>query len=338
MDDMKKALLTLAEGLPEEAWLKEHLSELSAKETIQLTAAVMKDAPKTGKDALECVLTAPAYEVWYPAGNYAELGSHYLKHEAEIPKDLLPYMDLDALGQLCEDENPGVFVGDCYVVYPNQASMQMNRITVHDMDWSVKLKLSSSEKPDGVWLRLPDCSMLDDGAPADETALALHTLGVTEIQDCHLLEAKCVLPQAGDLMAQYSDIPNLIYDGNDLGFVLDEQGQGMPDFMERFTSALDFEGFCTLKLVLDIAQNLHCYDYIKADKVETYAREELKKAGVDLSSAPLADACIDYQEYGADLLDEQEYQLTADGSGYIRRNEQEFFHDRTDPEWKMNMC
>ena len=48
MDDMKKALLTLAEGLPEEAWLKEHLSELSAKETIQLTAAVMKDAPKTG--------------------------------------------------------------------------------------------------------------------------------------------------------------------------------------------------------------------------------------------------------------------------------------------------
>ena len=85
MDDMKKALLTLAEGLPEEAWLKEHLSELSAKETIQLTAAVMKDAPKTGKDALECVLTAPAYEVWYPAGNYAELGSQMWWANTQLP-------------------------------------------------------------------------------------------------------------------------------------------------------------------------------------------------------------------------------------------------------------
>ena len=329
MDDMKKGLLTLVEGLPEKDWLTEYLSELSAKETIQLSAAVMNDAPRTGEDALERVLTAPAYEVLYPAGNHAELGRYYLDHEADFPKTLLPYVDLSALGQLYEDEAPGVFTGDCYVISPSPQSIRMNRISPYDTDWSVKLKLASEKCPDGVWLRLPDIYMLDKGAPAGELALALHALGEDKLQDCELLEARCVLPQIHDLMEQYDDIEELVRDGNDLGFVLEERGQGMPDFMERFSAALDLENCHDLKLALDISQNLRCYDYIKADSLRAYAQKELEKMGVSMLAAPLAEACIDYSEFGADLLDQQGYQIAADDSGYIRRNGHEFLYERS---------
>lgn len=338
MDDMKKDLLALAEGLPEKEWLMEHLSELSVKETIQLTAVMRRCAPHTGKEALECVLTAPAYEVWYPVGSYEALGRHYLEQDTVLPRELYAYMDLQSLGQLWEEKAPGVFIDDCYVAYPSEGSIRMGQISVYDADWSVRLRLSSPSKPDGVWLRLPDYSMLDGGAPADETALALLALGVSKLQDCQLLETRCVLPQLHDLMEQYTDIEELVWDGNDLGFLLDERGQGMPDFMERFTAALELEDCHTLKHALDIAQNLRCYDYVSADKVEDYVQRELCRAGVDLGSVPLAEACFDYQAYGEDLLDEKGYQLTAKGSGYIRRNEHDFVYEHSQgPDSTMTM-
>ncbi len=42
-------------------------------------------------------------------------------------------------------------------------------------------------------------------------------------------------------MEQYDDMGELMWDGNNLGFVLEERGQGMPDFIGRFTAALNSE-------------------------------------------------------------------------------------------------
>ena len=89
--------------------------------------------------------------------------------------------------------------------------------------------------------------------------LALLELKVDTIQECTLLDARCVLPEVKDLVSEYREVADLIYDGNDLGFLLDEQGQGMPHFSEKFHAALAYEKCTRLGAALDIAQNLRCY-------------------------------------------------------------------------------
>ena len=115
---------------------------------------------------------------------------------------------------------------------------------------------------------------------------------------------------------------DLIRDGNDLGFLLEEQGQGMPDFMERFTAALEYEGCHRLKEALDIAENLNCYDPMQADGIELYGKEELKKLGV-FQDSTLQD-CIDAAGFGEALLEQRGYRLNAAETAYIRRNDRKF--------------
>lgn len=45
--------------------------------------------------------------------------------------------------------------------------------------------------------------------------------------------------------------------------MLQEQGQGEPRFLEKFRAALEYEQCHDLKLALDIAGNLNCYDYLR---------------------------------------------------------------------------
>ena len=53
-------------------------------------------------------------------------------------------------------------------------------------------------------MRLPDYSDVNGGPPG-ELDMALEALEVTVIQDCTLLDARCVLPEVRDLM-DYEDL------------------------------------------------------------------------------------------------------------------------------------
>lgn len=128
----------------------------------------------------------------------------------------------------------------------------------------------------------------------------------------------------------YDSALELVNDGSDLGYVLDEQGQGMPHFMERFAAALEFEHCRDLRLALDISQNLHCYEWVPRDGLKDFGRRKLLEAGV--SEELLDSGCIDLEGYGADLLEEAGYVLTADESAYITRNNLEFLRDWSAPE------
>ena len=192
----------------------------------------------------------------------------------------------------------------------------------------MKVKLASSAVPEGVWLRLPDYSAMTDRP--DEVALALDELKTRSLENCMLLDVRCSLPELGNLMEQYDSALELVNDGSDLGYVLDEQGQGMPHFMERFAAALEFEHCRDLRLALDISQNLHCYEWVPRDGLKDFGRRKLLEAGV--SEELLDSGCIDLEGYGADLLEEAGYVLTADESAYITRNNLEFLRDWSTPE------
>ena len=344
----------------ERQWLVERLETLSVKEQAQLGAAIiskgqlaalsekageerelaiLKMDSNTAKEAVNLLLSLPDYEVICSAGSYEQLGESYLRYEAGRP-DLIPYANLQQIGWNYEDSHLGIFIGDCFVVLPKQEHRQFydgtNLNQLPDTDWSLRLKLASPAVPEGVWLCLPD-STIDAEGRMDEIRLALRELKVKTVQECQLLEVRCSLPELSVGLDEYQDLADLIYDGNDLGFVLQEQGQGEPHFLAKFRAALEYEQCHELKLALDIASNLNCYDYCPASDVERFGEEVLQKQGETVFRDPVLQGGIDLKAYGEAQLEQQGYLLNAAETGYIRRNGQEFCHERTEPQPEFGM-
>ncbi len=315
----------------ESEWLRERLETLSVKESVALTAALKISPPQSKADAINRLFALQGYDVCFPAGSYRQLAEFYMTREFNLPQQALPYTDLDKLGKYCESRFPGQFVGECYVSCPSgtlKPEYDGNGITIPtDTDWSVKLKLSSPACPEGVWLRLPDCeNSLDQ---PDELALALHELKAESLYECTIVDAKCVLPEAGNLTEQYSDAAELVRDGNDLGYILDEQSQGMKNFWDLYAAALEYEGCRDLRLALDIAQNLGCYEWKSTEEARELAGRELRGSGVE--SVVINSGCIDLDGFGAALLKDAWYVMTADERWYVARNSREFVYERSEP-------
>ena len=243
-------------------------------------------------------------------------------------------MDLEQIGENYESCHPGLFIGGCYVSYPRQEPERLYRGTNPESlprgDWSLRLRLASPANPEGVWLRLPDYSPLNGWMPG-EVEMALQALSVDSPRDCTLLEARCIIPELQESAEQYEDLEQLIRDGNDLGYVLDEQGQGQPHFLEKYFAAMELERCDTIAMALDIAQNLNCYDMVLAGQEKEYGLKRMEKLMNQPADPVLTPACAHLEEYGLYLLEREGYVLNAEGTAYIRRNSQEFHFEHTAP-------
>ena len=317
------------------------LKEVSGQEGDELLAAVLKMDRKEVQEAINCLLSLSDYEVLCPVESYEALGEYYLRYEAELPEAAIPYADLEQIGRRYEDQHPGVFMGDCFVVLPGREPKQIydgtNLDKLWETDWSLRLRLASPAVPEGVWICLPDHAAVERDGRLGEIALALRELRAETISACELLEVRCSLPGIAILPEEYADLEDLLRDGNDLGFLLEEQGQGMPDFLDRFTGALEYEGCHRLPEALDIAQNLHCYDFMRADEVETVGKRELEKRGGFRN--PILRDCMDTVGFGEALLEQRGYRLNTAETACIRRNDREFQPLRTKPKqgWDMTL-
>ena len=295
----------------------EQLKELAGKTGLELSAAILSRRPEVAVEAINCFLNLHDYEVCFPAGSYEELGRYHLTYESGAVDDVRPFLDMEQLGRRCAELHPGCFLDDCYVRHP-QREMQpiydgQTLPAAEVMDWSLRLKLASPAVPEGVWLRLPDDAEVLDFRP-DEIDMAFHALQASSIRECTLLDVRCILPEIRNLMDEYDNLEDLVRDGNNLGYLLEEQGQGMPHFLERFRGALALEQCESLSMALDIGQNLRGYDFVPQKDIEAVSREAT-------SEDPLVSECLDHAAYGAYLLEQQGYQQTGSGA-YIRRNEQ----------------
>ena len=129
-----------------------------------------------------------------------------------------------------------------------------------------------------------------------------------------------ILPCVRDLASQYSSLAGLIYDGQELGIILDERGQGSPDFLERFAAALDLENCCRLDDAVNIAGNLSSYDVISRDRFLDQVTQELSGQAW-AKEGDAVKGCFDYAAYAAALAEQQGYCLTDDGQNYIRKRD-----------------
>ena len=326
-----KELPTLPGPAQYQAYVKERLETLSVREGYILAAVLQRAPPRDAEEAVDCLNSLEDYDVC-PAGSYEELGRFSLQR-IKVSEDVLSYVDLDELGRQYEDKHPGLFIGHCYLAYPKQPSPPIRQENgaplLWDDSWSVKLKLASPAVPEGVWLRLPDYA-LDTDYGVGEIDLVLHELKAGSLNDCTLLEARCILPEAGDLTAQYSSVSELVRDGNNLGHIMDEQGQGEPHWQEKFAAALEYEDCRTLKFALDISQNMHCYEWVSGEELADFAANHLRSCGVP--EELIQSGAINFDDYAEDLLETSGYMLTDGETGYITRNNREFIHEYTTPD------
>ena len=306
-------------GRPEEqAWLQERLEVLTVREGIALDAAIQRHPAQDSTEAVCLLASLDEYEVLGGIQSYEDLGLYYLEETSARLLALRDYIDLDKLGRRYEEQHPGLFVGGCYAVYPEREPPQpYDGVTLPgpDYSWSLRLKLASQAVPEGVWLALPDYNDIMDVRPG-EIRLALDALGVRAIQDCTLLEARCSLPGITGLETAYEGrLDELIYDGQNLGFILREQNQGQKGFLQTYLWALEREGCTTLPAALEIAQCLDRYQVVRGDQIRDFALEELRAVVGEVE--PTAAGCFDLERYGRDLLKQRGYTQTADGGAYI---------------------
>jgi len=313
-------------GLPgtaeERRWLSEHLEVLSVRERTALSAAMSRQPPQDMAGAVNCLLSLDDYEVRGHVGSYEELGE-YLLFEECVPLDQQAYFDLSALGRMYEDQHPGLFIGGCYVEYPgNQHAAAYDGRTLPGAEaeaWSVRLKLASKAVPGGVWLRLPDYPEINGDGPG-EIRLALDELRVRTIQECTLLDARCILLCVQDLAGQYDDLADLIDDGQNLGCLLDERGQGIPDFLGRFAAALEVERCSRLDEAVRIAEDLLSYEIVSVDAFTDKVAEELNRRALAEVDGAIR-ICFDYTAYSTAVAKREGYEMTDDGCFFIRKRD-----------------
>ena len=336
MSGYAESILRLPGTAEEKNWLREHLEVLSIAESDTLAAVVERSPPVTMADAVNHLLTLDGYDV-YSAGSYEALGEFYLR-EHSVPQEQQAFFDKSALGQWYEDEHPGLFIGHHYIAYPKQELDQPYDGTrlpadVEMLGWSVRLKLASEAVPEGVWVKLPDYDEMNDETVSD-LRLALNELRVGTIYECTLLDAKCVLPCVQDLASQYDNLADLIYDGQNLGAILDERGQGDPNYLEWFFAALEFENCRRLDDAVSIAENLRDYEVVSVDTfvdniTQELSRQAWAKAGDGVKG------CFDYTAYAAALAEQKGYCLTDDGQNYIKKRDSPQLEQQREPTMTM---
>ena len=315
MDDYLKTL-RLDEITPaEKRWLDARLSDMSVKERLILNGLTVYAPPKNGMDVINLVQNIHDCDICFDVGNEDGLGSFVAREVEGISQAYMSFIDTTKLAEKYMEQHPGEFSDGNYIeisedgLWPYYDGTNLDLLT--DDSWSVKLKLASSVHPEGVWLRLPDYQDVNDGKP-DEIKIALTALEAVRVDECVLMDAKCILPHAGDILTQYDSIAELIYDGNNLGFFLDERGQGMQMFMELYQAALEYEECLSLSEALDIAENLSRYERVPLSGLKDYAMDDLKKRGVKLSDA--AASAFDFERYA---VEETGLILSEDGQVYI---------------------
>ena len=311
-------LLSFPHTDAEGKWLRERLETLSVKESAVLTALLSWKEPKTAADAVNLLMNVGQCEVYSPVLNYADLGERYLKEQGvKLPSGAEEFTDMEALGRICERKSPGQFVGDCYVLRPESVMPELysarNPESLSD-GWNIRVKLASESCPEGVWIHLPDYNFVEDELTG-EIGIALRRLGAEGIGECRILDAQCDVPGVGDIPTQYDSVEALLYDANNMGFILDERGQGAPDFREKFAAALEYENCETLADAVSIGDEAGSYEVVKVENLRDFAEKRLEDGGVP----PEMRAAVNLEEYAEGRLLDSGFRKSRDGTLFVGR-------------------
>lgn len=246
----------------------------------------------------------------------------------DLSDEAAELLDEQKVGEAVRYADQGTFTESGYV-FRGSADWQEVYDGIHLPEQSrehglISLRLESvngkPEENSGVWLELP----------ADDQAVqwALTSLGETSLDYCEITEAESILPSLKYQLAGDEDIEKLN--------TLAERLEALPDrkALMKYKAVLELECYPDLDQMLDITQNLDCYDFDgQITSPAAYAEYLLRESGFDTSD--LAFDRFDFADYGERQFERNGFVPTQYGS--INRNDKPFIQEYTKPQPGMSM-
>lgn len=332
---MKHRLSPLLEGMEiskaEYDWLEQRFERMTVKEGLLFRGAMQLEQPKTVQETVQILQGLDHYQLLYGADDDVSLGRFVMKY-IHIPKSAARgYLDPENVGAAYRESGVGTFVEGHYVerIAPDRPLPEVapNQPISTSGEYAIRIKLISRSDTEGVWIGFPDTEEYMDLVHPDELLLGLDALNVETLEQCIAVDVDCALPQLTDLLAQYDTAGELIRHAIEFGYVWVEQGQGEPHWLEKWQAVMELEDCHRLDLAIDLALNLHCYEFLpRGVDIEQYGMELAQKEGV-LNQDPLLNQCFDSVAYAQHHI--AKYGLSTTDHGYIARNGQEIIYEFT---------
>ena len=298
MSTQDRKLFDLLDGFEmtksEYDWLERRFENMTVKEALLFRGAMQIERPEKTCDVMQVINQLDHYELFYGARDDAGLG-RFVMEQIKRPAS------------------------------PTRAYLNPDK-----GDYGIRVKLASRSNMNGVWVGFPDTSEYMDSSRPDELLLALDALEAETLTECIAVDVDCCLPQLRDILSQYDSVAELIRHAIDFGYVWAEQGQGEPRWLDKWLAVMELEDCHRLDHALDLAQNLHCYNFMPRDmEVAEYGRLLAKQDGVYPTDELLA-SCFDAEGYANQKM--RNLGLSAAEHGYVSWNGTEIlFYEYSQP-------
>jgi hypothetical protein len=315
--------LAILPGSPQECeLLRRQLNSLNEQENTILAAAIQRQPPTTVAEAAEHLRSLDKYTVCTPAGSYRQLGIYYLEHETNCPPEIYPYVDLEQLGELYEDNHPGLFIGNCFVVYPPNPSMAHADQVVkkEELPHFLQKQAAPEQGRDEcreqiihleLEVRGQECLLVlpDDSEHLDQMR---GNLEISDFAEAKINDIAFSVPYLADLIP--TDAIS-VEGANEMAEYIEDM-LSQDGALLKFCSVLEAEEPDNFPAALALAQNLDDYERV-LDDTEEYGKAVLTHIGADDEIISTIDGYTDFDALGRDMMAEDGVLRTQ--FGLIRR-------------------
>lgn len=313
-------------------WLARRFENMTAKEALLFRGAMQIEQPQATCDVMQIANQLEHYELLYGAGNDFALGNFVMEHIFYPSSQTREFLDPAKVGAAYRQKDGNTFCDGNFIRLSSPLDLFQNSdpATLPDRgDYGIRVKLASRNNMEGIWVGFPDTSEYMDSSHPDELLLALDALEAETLTECIAVDVDCCLPQLGDILSKYDSAAELIRHAIDFGYVWAEQGQGEPRWLDKWQAVMELEDCHQLDYALDLAQNLHCYNFMPRDmEVAEYGRLLAKQDGVYPNDALLAE-CFDAEGYANQKM--KNLGLSAAEHGYVSWNGSEILYEYSQP-------
>ena len=313
-------------------YLDARVSEMSPKEWRMLKATMEMEPQDDLAGVIALTESLGIFSYYFPAADQDEAGYLLAKYNFGVRDDVMPFIEPSEVFMEYQSLNGGVLVDGAFVsgcsplgvnhIEAKAESIRNGTMPVDD-SWSAKL-LIEGPSGDQVWIRLPDYEEVN-GGEQDEIATALMEVDAESLDECTLLEAKCIFPQI-DLMQYEGDLKKLAFDASNLGYALFEQDHRVDHFDEKLKNALEYEKCDDINFAIDIISNIECYDFVPESDLRSTTEEFMPKLH---QKQPEIMAAFNYEAFAANHL--RSIGMYAVDGGFFKRNSQAFHYDYSMP-------
>ena len=342
MNAQKSELFGLLDGFEmtksQHDWLERRFENMTVKESLLFRGAMQIERPQMVHDAMVLTSQLEHYNLFYGVGDDVQLGKFVIEQIQRPTPQAREFLDPEKVGAAYRQGGGSTFCGGHLIRASSLTTPSLDgdpALFPDKGDYGIRVKLASRSNMDGVWVGFPDTGEYMDVAHPDELLLALDALEVDSLTECIAVDVDCCLPQLEDILSQYDSAAELVRHAIDFGYVWGEQGQGEPHWLDKWQAVMELEDCRRLDYALNLAQNLHCYNFLPRDmEAAEYGRILAKQDGIYPKDALLA-SCFDAEGYAGHRL--KSLGLSATEHGFVSWNGTELGYEYSQPDTEPTM-